>query len=53
MHNDGDLESYDRGIKGSSVDTEDTRASGIAEEIVKGVVIEMQCTMNTQNMVYD
>jgi len=47
MHNDGDLESYDRGIKGSSVDTEDTRMSGIAEEIVEGFVIEMRCTMIT------
>jgi len=40
-------------IKGRSVDAEDTRAGGIADKIVEGFVIEMQCTMNTQNMVYD
>jgi len=28
-------------IKGRSVDTEDTRANGIAEEIVEGFVINM------------
>jgi len=33
-------------IKGRSVDAEDTRAGGIADKIVEGFVIEMQCTMN-------
>jgi len=37
-------------IKGRSVDT---KAGGIADKIVEGFVVEVKCTMNTGNMVYD
>jgi len=40
-------------INGRSVDTEGTRTSGIAEEIVERFVIETKCSMNTINMVFD
>jgi len=39
-------------ISGRSVDTEGTRASRIAEEIVEGFVIERKCSMNRKS-VYD
>ena len=37
---------------GRSVDTEGTRASGIAEEIVERFVVEANCSMNIINMVF-
>jgi len=40
-------------IKGRSVDTKGTRTSGIADKIAEGFVVEVKCTMNTENMVYD
>jgi len=39
-------------INGRSVDTEGTRTSGIAEEIVERFVIEMKCSMNPLNMAF-
>jgi len=38
-------------INGRSVDTEGTRASGIAEEIVERFVVEAKRSMNIINMV--
>ena len=40
-------------ISGRGVDTEDTRANRIREEIVERFVIEAKCSMNTPNMVTD
>jgi len=40
-------------INGRGGDTEGTRASGIAEEIVEGFVIEAKRSMNTDDVVYD
>jgi len=40
-------------IKCRSGDTEGARASGIAEEIVEGFVVEAKCSMNTPNMPHD
>jgi len=54
MHNDDDLESNGQGIcNGRAGDTEGTRAKGIAEEIVERLMIEADCSMNTQGMVCD
>jgi len=41
------------GIKGRGIDTEGTRASRIAEEIIKRFVVETKCSMNTENMLYN
>jgi len=41
------------GKKGRGIDTEGTRASRIAEEIIKRFVVETKCSMNTINMVYN
>jgi len=41
------------GIIGRDLDTEGTRTSGIAEEIIKRFVVEMKCSMHTENMLYD
>jgi len=40
-------------INGRAGDTEGTRAKGIAEEIVERLMIEADCSMNTQGMVCD
>jgi len=40
-------------INGRSVDTEGTRASGIAEEIVERFVIETKSSMNIINTVFN
>jgi len=39
-------------INGGGGDTEGTRTSGIAEEIVERFVVEAKYSMNVQNMVY-
>jgi len=40
-------------IRGRGANTESTRASGIAEEIVERFVVEAECSMNTINMIFD
>ena len=40
-------------INSRGVDTEGTRASGIAEEIVERFVVEANCSVNSINMVSD
>jgi len=36
-------------IKGRSVDTKGTGASGIADKIIERFVVEAKCSMNTPN----
>jgi len=37
-------------MKGRGLNTEGTRASGMAEEIVEGFVVEAQRSMNTEHV---